>query len=229
MRGTRNHHLRLVRYTIYALVAIGLPAGLGSGCRTATTPTNPDAPQVQAMSPAVVFSSTDPQLLAFSGINFIGSFTVVVTGPDGTPTTFGPSDLRAVSANTFSILVVLQTPGAYVVQVTNPSGDQSNGFVMTIRGVTAAPVVVSANPPSTSAKSQPQEIVVTGANFLDGLTIRLSSPDGTVSIVSAPDIQLVTPTSFQANLILNKIGAYSAIVVNPSGDSSNPFQINVTK
>jgi hypothetical protein len=96
---------------------------------------------------------------------------------------------------------------------TNPSG--------------ASPQVTSIAPAQIVRQDAPQTVTIEGRNFVSGLTVELTDPNGGSLVVQRSDIQQLVPTSFQMVATLSVTGAYSMRVNNPSGDQSAPFSFIV--
>ncbi len=96
---------------------------------------------------------------------------------------------------------------------TNPSG--------------SAPHVTNLSPASLVRQDGPQVVTVSGNNFVTGLTVELTDPNGGSISLERSDIQQLQPTSFQLLATLSIAGAYLMRVHNPTGDVSDPFSFIV--
>ena len=72
-----------------------------------------------------------------------------------------------------------------------------------------------------------QLLTVNGEQFLTGLTLDVSTPEGGTHRYRDSDIRNVRGTSFQASVTLNTAGTYSLVVTNPDGGVSEPFALKV--
>jgi hypothetical protein len=85
------------------------------------------------------------------------------------------------------------------------------------------PQITSIAPSPIVASVLPQTITVTGNQFVDGLRLRVTLPDGLVTTVQGDGIQTVEATSFDAMLLLELPGTYTFVVENDNGTRSEAF------
>ena len=192
---------------------------------TGTTPT-PGTLQISSISPGAPIAGVTPQLLTFNGMAFESNLSLIVNGPSGSTTLTG-SAITNQSDTSFTVSMVLSV-GAYQFIVENPGGAMSAQFVLLVSAATGGPQIVSISPASPSRNSQPQLLLMSGENFVNGLTVQVIDPKGALTIVTGPDISNITSTSFNLNITLSQTGTYSLTVMNPSGDVSNTVNIRVS-
>jgi hypothetical protein len=96
---------------------------------------------------------------------------------------------------------------------TNPSG--------------SAPQVTNVSPADIVRQDGPQVVTVNGRNFVTGLTVELTDPNGGSTTIERSDVQQLQPTSFQMLATLSVTGAYLMRIHNPSGEISEPFSFIV--
>jgi uncharacterized protein (TIGR03437 family) len=177
------------------------------------------APVITGSSPPVTASPAE-QTLTVIGANFQTGLTVQVTGPIGFVPKTVPNVLAA--AGSFQVSLALPVAGSYFLHVTNPDHQISNqfGFIVT-RTSLVGPSISGVTPPSPAAGAT--LLGVTGANFLAGLTVVLSGPQGPLPI-GPNQIQDVTVFSFRIDRPpLSVAGPYSLQVINPGAAASNVF------
>jgi len=210
------------------LLAVLLCAGAITGCRqTSTSPGGTS--RILAITPSIVDVSTAPQVMRFSGANLGSSYSLVMISPGGSITEIPPSQLQVLGSDTFQATVMLPSAGIYAFEIKSQAGEVSNPFELTVGNVSGFPTITSVIPSAVQASAQARSFSIFGTHFESGLTVVLAGPDGTISTVSPGDVIVINDTTFQANLLLSKVGAYLVSVVNPSGGSSNLMSIAVTK
>lgn len=91
----------------------------------------------------------------------------------------------------------------------------------------ASPQVTGISPAQVLRQDSVQTVGVIGQNFLSGLTVELTDPNGGSRLIERNDIQALQPTSFQMVATLSLAGSYSIRVKNPGGDQSEPFSFVV--
>lgn len=91
------------------------------------------APVISALTPALAQHAADPQLVTLGGVNFSPELTLSVTSPSNVVTTVSGTSLRDLSTTSIEASVVLATPGAYALAVTDPQGRTSNTVTITVK------------------------------------------------------------------------------------------------
>jgi hypothetical protein len=76
------------------------------------------------------------------------------------------------------------------------------------------------------ARAAVQVVTLDGMNFDPNLTVTITEPDGVTIVLSASQLTSVTATSVQFGKVFTKAGIYNFVVAIPSGEISNPVQIN---
>ena len=82
-------------------------------------------------------------------------------------------------------------------------------------------------PDQLTKDPQPQVITVRGERFVQGLSVSLTDPIGTVYRFKGPAVGSVTSTSFDLSVVFEMTGDYTIMVTNPSGESSNSVTLTV--
>jgi hypothetical protein len=90
-----------------------------------------------------------------------------------------------------------------------------------------APEINSITPAAPVRSSKPQMLTVTGRNFRMGLTLTVTQPNGQSMTFQNGDIQARRDTSFQISMLIDQSGAYSFVVTNRDGGTSEPFVLKV--
>ena len=90
-----------------------------------------------------------------------------------------------------------------------------------------APEISGVTPAAPARSSKPQTLTVNGKNFMMGLTLTVTRPDGQSTAFKDADIQARRETSFQISMLIDQAGAYSLVVTNRDGGTSEPFVLKV--
>jgi hypothetical protein len=89
------------------------------------------------------------------------------------------------------------------------------------------PQIVSISPSPIVASPAPQTLTIAGNQFVAGLRLLVTAPDGVTVTVQGEDIAQVQNTSFRATTILNRPGAHVFVVENDNGGRSDAFTTTV--
>jgi len=89
--------------------------------------------------------------------------------------------------------------------------------------VVSTPQITAVTPSAPPAGTEALLIRVDGLDFLPGLELGFTGPDGAMRRVSGDEIRSRTATSFQASVTFALPGAYTLIVTNRDGGVSPPF------
>jgi IPT/TIG domain len=190
----------------------------------ATTAPPAAAPTVSSVSPATLVASAAVQIITVTGNNFQSGLTLTMSAAGGVTVSSSGQQISNVTATSFQAAVTIASAGSYTVQVTVPGIAPSNGFGVTVQ---AAPAIVTAvSPASLTASAAAQSITVTGSHFESGLTVELTLGSDTVT-VSGAQIANVTPTSFQASVVVATAGSYAIRVTVPGAQPSNAIDVIV--
>ena len=121
---------------------------------------------------------------------------------------------------------IIQTVTILVVTAGALGGLQRAG--RTQERPTAPPPRIAAVTPAEPGRSEtPQILMVQGANFVEGLSLTVTTPSGTAQKYQAQDIRERKADSFQVAVVLAATGTYSLTVTNPDGKTSAPFALSV--
>lgn len=183
--------------------------------------------QINSISPETPSSNPADQTVSVSGTNFATGQTVTATFPNGQSATLSGTQIQQVTPTSFRMRITLGSPGDWSIRVNNPDGGQSNVFPFTVQSGVQAPTVFSVTPDTPSSGNFDQDVLVSGANFQQGLTVRVNFPSGGNALLQGSQIQNVTPTSFIMRATLNEAGPWSIVVNNPDGGISSQFNFNV--
>ena len=190
-------------------------------------------PVISSVAPQAPSRSATVQVLTISGVNFSDGLSLTVVEPDGRKQSYTGSAIQARRDTSFKASVTLAAPGPYTLIVTNPDGAASDPFVLKGSG-SAQPATPGISPkidrvlPGEPTKDPlPQTLAVTGEHFVQGLSVYLTDPIGTVYLLKGSVIGSFTATSFTVSAALEMTGEYTLLVTNPSGESSNSMTIKV--
>ncbi|MEY2450332.1 MAG: large repetitive protein, partial [Acidimicrobiaceae bacterium] len=155
-----------------------------SGCFTVTGP-----PSVTDVTPDSRGQGAQNQLLAVTGTNFVDTPTVTFSGSGVTV-----DNVQYDDAEHLQVQIDVASgaaAGSRTMTVTNPDG----GSDTITFSVNLAPVVSSATPASRGQNAQTQDIVITGANFVNGAGLSVVFSGTGVTEASPPtwtDAQHIT-------------------------------------
>jgi hypothetical protein len=89
-------------------------------------------PLITAVSPPALVASATDQMLTVSGSNFQAGLTITVVAPNGSASTVAGSRIQTVTSTSFRMPITAAAAGLWSLRVTNPSGQQSNAFQLTV-------------------------------------------------------------------------------------------------
>jgi hypothetical protein len=190
------------------------------------------APVITAVEPRSPLAGTEPQTLTITGSNFLAGVSLNVTEPDGRKRTIEGNAILARRETSFQVAIVLAAPGAYTLTATNPDRGTSDQYVVKVQA-TAQPARVTPKidrvlPENITKDPQPQILKISGQNFVQGLSVSVTDPVGTVYQFKGTSLGALTATSFDLSVALEMVGDYSLMVTNPTGESSNNVTFKVT-
>jgi len=81
--------------------------------------------------------------------------------------------------------------------------------------------------PAGKASDKAQVLTINGRNFVDGLALEVTSPEGQAQVLSGQDVRDLRDSSFQVAIVLAHSGNYSFVVRNKDGGASNAFPLKV--
>jgi hypothetical protein len=235
--------LRIIDRRFVTILVAALVAACGHSNPTAPSTSTPAATTalqaaatVSSVLPAALPPSQATQTLVVEGANFMPGLSVIfAVGPasGSTPAsdssqTLSGSAIQNLTSSSFEVNVTVPGPGQYTLRVINPSSTPSEP--KTVTGdptITGNPAVAGLSPRSPVVSSAPDPVYVVGTGFISGVSVVLTLPDGTTSTVGGSSITFGSPTVFQMRPTFAQAGAYSLRVVNPSGQTSDPFPFTV--
>lgn len=191
-------------------------------------------PVISSVAPQAPARSATAQVLTISGLNFSDGLSLTVVEPDGRKVSHTGTEIQARRDTSFKVSVKLAAMGAYTLIVTNPDGAASDPFVLkgqssgqTPAAPGIAPKIERVLPAQLTKDPSPQTLSVTGDHFVQGLSVYLTDPIGTVYLMKGSELGSFTATSFSVSVSIEMTGEYTLMVTNPSGDSSNSMTIKV--
>jgi len=191
-------------------------------------------PVISSVTPPAPARSATAQMLTVTGVNFSDGLSLTVVEPDGRKVSHTGTAIQGRRDTSFKVSVTLAAIGAYTLIVTNPDGAASDPFVL--KGQPSAPSPAAPGiapkiervlPAQLTKDPSPQTLSVTGDHFVQGLSVYLTDPIGTVYLMKGSDLATFTATSFSVSVSIEMTGDYTLMVTNPSGDSSNSMTIKV--
>jgi hypothetical protein len=196
-----------------------------------------EPPVVTSVAPSPIVMSPKPQPLKVTGTGFARGLTVEVT-LQGTTETFSGAAIRGQASTSFEISAVFAQPGAATLVVRNTDGGVSDPFPLRVEagqptkpegpGPQSNPVIDRVIPEKVNRSSVAQLLTFSGNSFAQGLSLSVTDPTGSVTVVRGSALQSVTPETVKANLVLEILGEYTFLITNPSGRSSNSVVVTVS-
>jgi hypothetical protein len=191
-------------------------------------------PVISSVAPQAPARSATAQVLSISGANFSDGLSLTVVEPDGRERRYTGTAIQTRRDTSFKVSVVLAATGAYTLIVTNPDGAASDPFVLKGQPAAQPPATARITPkidrvlPEEATKDPlPQKLAVTGERFVEGLSVYVTNPIGTVYQIRGSALGSFTATSFSVSVAIEMTGDYTLMVTNPSGESSNSVTIKV--
>ena len=99
-------------------------------------------------------------------------------------------------------------------------------FALALTGL-SEPKINGVQPEKLTMSAKPQQITVAGQDFLEGLTLVVTTPGGQPRNYSGADIIGRSPTAFRVSIPFDAVGPYELVVLNTDGGKSSPFRIDV--
>jgi hypothetical protein len=196
-----------------------------------------EPPVVTSVAPSPIVMSPKPQPLKVTGTGFAPGLTVEVTLLGNTET-FSGAAVRGQASTSFEISVVLAQPGAGSLVVRNTDGGVSDPFALKVEagpaskpetpGPKSNPVIDRVIPEKVNKSSVPQLLTFSGNGFVQGLSVSVTDPTGSVTVIKGTAIDSVTPEVVKVNLVLEILGEYTFLITNPTGQSSNSVVVTVS-
>lgn len=194
-----------------------------------------EPPRVTSVAPSSIVASAKPQALRVTGTGFAPGLTVEVT-TQGNTETFSGAAIRGQASTGFEISMVLAQPGEASLIVRNTDGGVSDPFLLKVEaGRAGTPVPASQSPsidrvtPDRATKgSTPQPVTFSGNHFVQGLSVSMTDPTGSVTVIKGTAIDSVTREMVKVNVVLDIAGEYTFLITNVSGQSSNSVTVIVS-
>ena len=196
-----------------------------------------EPPHVTSVSPSPILTSPKPQVLKVSGTGFAPGLIVELT-QQGNTETFSGAAVRGQSSTSFEIAVVAAQPGAATLVVRNTDGGVSDPFALKIEAGQAGrpegpvpqtlPVIDRVIPDKATKGTVAQLLTFSGNNFLQGLSVSVTDPTGSVTVIKGTAIDSVTRETVKINIVLDIAGEYTFLITNPPGQSSNSVVVIVS-
>lgn len=103
----------------------------------------------------------------------------------------------------------------------------SQAVVAQVAGVSTSPQIMAVSPVTPLATGL-RTVTFTGSNFVAGLTVAMSRPDGTAMPAGSVTVVNVTPVSMSVTVDFGGVaGSYSITARNPDGQTSPVFNFSV--
>jgi len=99
-------------------------------------------------------------------------------------------------------------------------------FALALPGI-SEPKINGVQPETLSVSAKPQQITISGQDFLEGLTLVVTTPGGQPKNFSGADIVGRGPTGFRVSIAFDAPGPYELVVLNSDGGKSSPFRVDV--
>lgn len=196
-----------------------------------------EPPTVTSVTPTPIVTSPKPQPIKVVGTGFAAGLTVELTSL-GTTETFSGAAIRGLGNTSFEVSVMLVQPGPATLVVRNTDGGVSDPFSLKVEPGQPArpegplpqstPSIDRVMPERANRSSVAQLLTFTGNNFVQGLSLSMTDPTGTVNVIRRTALDSVTPEVVKANLVLDIQGEYTFLITNPNGRSSNSVVVIVS-
>ena len=196
-----------------------------------------EPPRVTSVAPSPIVTSPKPQALKVTGTGFAPGLVVELT-QQGNTETFSGGAIRSQASTSFEIAVVLAQPGAATLVVRNTDGGVSDPFALKVEaGQTgrpegpvpqSLPSIDRVAPDKATKGSVAQLLTFSGNNFVQGLSVSVTDPTGSVTVIKGTAIDSVTRDIVKLNIVLEIAGEYTFLITNPSGQSSNSVVVIVS-
>ena len=124
-------------------------------------------------------------------------------------------------------IVALFTP--YLANQIREAVSPSNPPKTETPTATSSVTVTDVSPKPLIAGFAARQLDIIGSGFQDGLRVNLIDPAGTVQTIPAADTTVGAASHLHLrNIVLNRSGAWKAVVISSSGDTSDAFVFAVT-
>ncbi len=186
-------------------------------------------PEIMSVGPPNPMPSRTAQPLVVTGQGFAAGLALSVTSPMGSVADYRGSAITDQRDASFRASVLLTDVGTYRLVVTNPDGQISTPFSLSVKAADDGPVIREIKPEGLRVSPTPQALTVEGARFDANLKVSVGDPTGNVQNLGGDAVRNVTPNAFQLMLTLETAGHYEVTVINPSGKSSNAAGFEVAR
>jgi hypothetical protein len=206
---------------------------LANQLREVFSPSNPTAPEgggaeqaaggaaITGIVPAAPAVAAAAQQVNLTGSGFERGLSVALTDPHGTRHVLTGGSITSVSKTLVQTNAVLDQPGEWQAFVTNPGGAPSDALRFTVFG---PPSILAVDPAAPIHNAAAQNLALVGDGFMNGLTVQLAGAAAPANVT----VTSVGSTRVVVSAILANAGACQAVVTNPGGHASAPFNFNVT-
>jgi len=99
--------------------------------------------------------------------------------------------------------------------------------VLAVSLAPSTPIINNVDPATPGPAAKAQILTITGQEFMPGLTLTVSEPEGNKTVIQGKAITNQTASSFQAPVMISREGTYSLVVTNTDGGISPPFALGV--
>jgi hypothetical protein len=187
------------------------------------TPVASPVPVVTSMNPSTAFAGAPGLLVNLNGKNFVAQSTVFVNNSSRT-TTYLNSTALQVDLDSSDLL----TPGAVSIQVVNPLPDGGGSTPVSLKILTAVPVIGSVAPASALAGATNANLSITGTGFLNQYSyITVNGQSVTTTVTGSTG---ATASLTEGDLVLAGVNQIQVVNKPPGGGISNilTYSINPT-
>jgi len=216
--ATQNLTFLLVSILVVAAGCGGNSNSNGNGDSQATNP----VPVLTSVSPTSALAGGAEFTLTVNGSGFTSTSVVHWNAAPRATTFVDNTKLTAVipagdiaSSGTAAVTVVTPAPG----------GGTSAAATFTIEPVAPVPSIAGLDPPGITAGQSAFDLVVSGADFVEGATVQWNGADRDTTFVSATEVKASIPAADVANP-----GSVPVTVTNPApgGGTSNALNFIIT-
>jgi hypothetical protein len=193
------------------------------GVRTSTP--GPSTPVLTGYAPSPLAAGPETRTLILSGSDFVQGLKITVTWPDGTTHLIPDAQVGSVSFARVLLNVALPQTGTYLINLVNPDTSQAPDLAVEVVEPSMDSVITSYLPGTPRPSLATQTLSIQGSGFAEGLSLSVTAPDGSNTVISGAAIQAVTTTSFLALVNLPVAGDYTLRVINPDGTVSAGFPL----
>jgi uncharacterized protein (TIGR03437 family) len=201
--------------TSSSTISVATPAGTGS---VPVTVTNPDG-QSATLANAFTYLNPPPKITSVAPTtgSSSGGTAVTIAGSgfqSGMTVAFGTTPATNIQVNNGGTAVATAPPGSGTVGVTVQNPDGQSSTLPSAFAYQSSPKISSVAPnPVNFAGGTP--IIITGSDFVNGLTVMFGSTTALASTV-----QVLSPNSVRVLAPAAPVGTVAITVTNPDGQSA---------